>query len=434
MRSIFGDSADPENGTAAERLRTVEQWRSYLAGYGADVLRVSAEGELYNVSDGQRAGGWLGYEGADEQRIAALEDRLGTRLPPSYRSFLGASDGWLHLGPFMYAMRTTGALDWLDEDDADMYLDTCDDEPDDTSERVRAPVLLIADEGDAQWWLLDSGDVSQDGEWAAYTWSSWQPGLSDRYGSFAELVEAERASFEELKGRQGRAVHPEGAEQLVAEGRAQALRGEVERAAATFEQAAVKGSGAGAYLAVILGAFLDLTHAHHQVRNGILGRPHVIEEVGLEQVRAEALPLYLRRTVEEYGPGRDFSTVLVPELRMVDGKPVTDWVPHSTVSAPPTLPESPVFQEALDAARTIALSGAAGATDDAWTVIETALPHWHSESPHRIAPVVLLTDPAFREVITAPRARLVVTTPRGEACERQEPGGTPGRGVGGGTG
>lgn len=414
MRSDIGDfAADPETGTVAERLRTVGQWRSYLAEYGADVLRVSAEGELFNVSDEQRAAGWLGYEGVDEQRIAALEDRLGTRLPPSYRSFLGASDGWSHLGPFMYGMRTTGALDWLDDDDADMYMDMdmdiCDDEPDDVSEQVRAPVLLIADEGDAQVWLLDSGDVSPDGEWAAYTWSSWEPGLSDRYGSFAELVVAERRSFEELKGHEGSAVHPDGAEQLVAEGRAQALRGEAERAAATFEQAAVKGSGAGAYLAVMLGAFLDLADAHHRVRTGILGRPHVIEAVGLEQVRAEAVPLYLRRTVEEYGHGRDFSSVLVPELRMSGGRPVTDWIPHAAASAPPTLPESPVFQEALDTARTIALSGAA---DDAWSVIEAALPHWHSQSPHRIAPVVLLTDPAFREVITAPRARLVVTTPR----------------------
>ncbi|GAA3370802.1 hypothetical protein GCM10017744_096030 [Streptomyces antimycoticus] len=50
-------------------------------------------------------------------------------------------------------------------------------------------------------------------------------------------------------------------------------------------------------------------------------------------------------------------------------------------------------------------------------MIEAALPHWHSDSPHRIAPVVLLTDPAFREVITPARARRVVTTPRGEFRE-----------------
>lgn len=31
---------------------------------------------------------WLGYPGASEDEIAALEKRLGVRLPPSYRAFL----------------------------------------------------------------------------------------------------------------------------------------------------------------------------------------------------------------------------------------------------------------------------------------------------------------------------------------------------------
>jgi hypothetical protein len=54
-----------------------------------------------------------------------------------------------------------------------------------------------------------------------------------------------------------------------------------------------------------------------------------------------------------------------------------------------------------------ALSPKGGATDDTWTVIEAALPHWHPESPYRIAPVILLTDPAFRDMITAHRARSI---------------------------
>lgn len=49
-------------------------------------------------------------------------------------------------------------------------------------------------------------------------------------------------------------MHPEVADELVAKGRAQALRGEVKAAVATFEVASVKGSEAGAYLRVILGA------------------------------------------------------------------------------------------------------------------------------------------------------------------------------------
>ncbi|MGW5695115.1 hypothetical protein ACWEWX_30475, partial [Streptomyces asiaticus] len=82
--------------------------------------------------------------------------------------------------------------------------------------------------------------------------------------------------------------------------------------------------------------------------------------------------------------------------------------------APPVLPESRTFQQALDLARALADRGA---TDQSWAVLEAALPHWHCDSPHRIAPVVLLTDPAFREVVTPARARRVVTTPRGEFRE-----------------
>ncbi|XES00972.1 SMI1/KNR4 family protein [Streptomyces sp. S1D4-11] len=36
----------------------------------------------------------LGRPGADEAAITTVEKRLGKRLPPSYRQFLAASDGW----------------------------------------------------------------------------------------------------------------------------------------------------------------------------------------------------------------------------------------------------------------------------------------------------------------------------------------------------
>jgi len=68
-------------------------------------------------------------------------------------------------------------------------------------------------------WLLDPGDVSPDGEWAAYIWASWYPGLGDRHESFAALVDNERTSFEKLRGRDGRPVDPTGADALLAEGR-----------------------------------------------------------------------------------------------------------------------------------------------------------------------------------------------------------------------
>ena len=132
-----------------------------------------------------------------------------------------------------------------------------------------------------------------DGEWAAYTWSSWAF-LSDEHPSFAALVVAERETCEELWGQDGRPVRTEGADELVVAGRALALRGEVDAAIAAFDRAAVGGSGAGLYLKAVLQAFLDPKTGHHTLRSDVLGKPHVVAAVGAERMRAEAVPLFLR--------------------------------------------------------------------------------------------------------------------------------------------
>ncbi|MBY8888934.1 SMI1/KNR4 family protein [Streptomyces sp. PTM05] len=388
--------------------RTVSDWHGYLSEYSADIIRVAAGDELSGVGK-RRGAGWLGYEGASEERLAGAEARLGTRLPPSYRSFLGASDGFLHLGPFMREMRATRTVTWL-RGSAPEFSHSMDGK----DSRVLERALLISAEGDAQHWLLDPGDVSQDGEWAAYIWASWYPGLGERYSSFAELVAAERARFERQAGYEGRGVRPEGANELVAQGRDQVRRGLPEQALASFERAAVKGSGAGLYLKTLLGAFLDLRSAHHDIRDDVLGRKHVVETIGADQLRAEAVPLYLRRVVENQGPMVALPQLavlegLVPELALMAGESAAEWIARAAAHVPPALPETPVFQQALDQARVLA---GRGAGDAAWAVIEAALPHWHSFNPHRVVPVILLTDPLLRNVVTPRRARLAVTLPR----------------------
>ncbi|WP_121180309.1 SMI1/KNR4 family protein [Nocardiopsis sp. Huas11] len=193
-------AGDPAAGPPA----TVEAWRAFLAEFSADMLRLLDEGDLYTTSAEQRSACWLGYDGATEERLSALEHRLGQALPPSYRSFLAASDGWTTMGTFMYRLRDTASVGWLDELEHEAF-------PEEylRGQGLIGPVLLVSDEGDALYWLLDAGDVSPDGEWPAYAWASWYPGLGERHHSFAELVVGERASFEDLVGAQGRPARPE---------------------------------------------------------------------------------------------------------------------------------------------------------------------------------------------------------------------------------
>lgn len=175
----------------------VEYWRGYLASYSADILRANESDASREISDAQRAAGWLGQAGATEEQLAAAEERLGVQLPPSYRAFLGASNGFSHLGPFMYEMRTTGTVGLLRDAAPSTWAIIRKGGPEEAAYMDR--VLLVSDFGDAQFWLLDPGDVSPDGEWAANIWASWYPGLRERRRSFADLVADERRSFEQLR-------------------------------------------------------------------------------------------------------------------------------------------------------------------------------------------------------------------------------------------
>ena len=59
--------------------------------------------------------------------------------------------------------------------------------------------LAITSEGDASTWLLDPETRSSEGEWAGGRWSSWNPAMEWIAPSFAELVQAEYATFLSLR-------------------------------------------------------------------------------------------------------------------------------------------------------------------------------------------------------------------------------------------
>lgn len=397
----MSDGVQPPAGA-----RSAAQWREYLSEYSADVLRAGTDSELELVSPQQRAAGWLGFQGAGHERLSALEQRLGTTLPPSYRAFLMVSDGWCNLGPFMWTMRTTDEVDWLRNAEPELWAILRDDEAPTEEAELADRALLISAAGDGQYWLLDPGDVSADGEWAAHVWSSWSPGFGDRFASFAALVDAERESFEHLSGQDGRPVRTEGVDELVREGIALVHAGEAEAAAQAFERSAVKGSAVGAYLAVIVEAFVDGRFIHHRIRNDILGRPHVRDAIGREQLRAEAVPLFL------HGSAQDGASI-APYRKLLAGLMTDDELDRPDSFVAPRLPETAEFTQAMERARLLVRQGEG---EQAWAVLEAALPGWHAgDAPTRIAPVILLVDEELRNLVTPARARLIVTTARGPA-------------------
>lgn len=178
-----------------------------------DELRGSLEPEVI-------AAGWLGYSGAPEERIAALEARLGVTLPPSYRAFLAFTDGWRAINSFIPAIWSTGQVEWLatrDQEGIDAWL-----EGERYGARARAPIpddvylhygangaasgsfrseylqtaLEISDRevaGTAVY-LLNPRTVTPAGEWEAWFFAHWIPGAI-RYRSFWEMMVAEHERY-----------------------------------------------------------------------------------------------------------------------------------------------------------------------------------------------------------------------------------------------
>src|SRR5690349_17162943 len=94
----------------------IEDWRPFLERWSqewADAQELDAPAEERNPADEEPARArWLGFPGAPEERIADLEERLGHRLPPSYRTFLAVTDGWRHAGGFVWRLAGTGQVRW----------------------------------------------------------------------------------------------------------------------------------------------------------------------------------------------------------------------------------------------------------------------------------------------------------------------------------
>jgi hypothetical protein len=141
------------------------------------------------------ASGWLGAPGATEAELSALEARLGVRLPPSYRSFLEASNGFLMPGVIVPRVLRADEVAWY----RDTHAETIDafnqgltnfggDRETFLDDAIQISAVELV--GSAVY-LLTPGAVSPDGEWQAGYFADWVPGVH-KYPSFRALMFGER--------------------------------------------------------------------------------------------------------------------------------------------------------------------------------------------------------------------------------------------------
>ncbi|MDQ0787208.1 SMI1/KNR4 family protein [Streptomyces sp. B3I8] len=179
---------------------TVEEWRAFLDEHNTGIfesarVRAAIEEDRQVVSPERWEAGWAGAEPVGEEAIVAAEERLGVRLPPSYRNFLKVSDGFERVGPVhllplerigWFADLDDGLIDaWAGPEDFEEYLTVL----------KRCVVIGQDDGGTGCWWLLHVDSAGEDGECTAYDWSAGEAALPEPYDDFATMVREESRMF-----------------------------------------------------------------------------------------------------------------------------------------------------------------------------------------------------------------------------------------------
>ncbi|GGV58932.1 cell wall assembly protein [Streptomyces griseoloalbus] len=385
-------------------------WRSFLLRWSGEWADSLPEGETRSEDDeAARRARWLGFPPASEERIAALEERLGRRLPPSYRAFLEVSDGWRHAGGFVWLLAGTEDAHWHRDESglADMFEGYLDEDAG-PEERQEADLwrrgLQLDVESDVTHVLMDPEDVDEDGEWAVYTWSSWRAAPPERHADFLAFMRDMYRQFHSLRAHRGDG-EPVFAndttrelDALVEEARTEALRGGWERAVKGLDEA----KGYGRPRAAGLG---------DQIRR-LLGQTSMVYYDGLvtdPRYAPELLPpLVAEHAAHSY---RDDST-LGFHLRGADEDVVSlayatlERVRGGTYRYSAAGP----FGEAVERARGLARWGD---TDGAWRTLIDALSVWEPLGPDHLAPLGWVADPLLGPLLTPERGRELLSTPRG---------------------
>ncbi|MGW3917278.1 SMI1/KNR4 family protein [Streptomyces sp. NPDC005070] len=388
-------------------------WNQFLGRWQAEwVPRAGRDG------DGEQGAVALGRPGADEAAIAAAEERLGRRLPPSYREFLAVSDGW-HVDQTagIYQLGGAADIDWCRDphDMTSVYQESLGDNP--RQEEVLLAgmwqrALRLETDSDMSDALLDPGDRDEDGEWALYVYKGWSGELPDRYPSFRAYMEAMYRSFHGDRVERPDFVNATTRAQdaHVDEARLLALRGQYEQALPLLEEARSFGRPRSAVLLDQLRHLL--APAGDRDYGSLAADPRYLSEILPVQAMTQAGDRRRR-------PGdEDGRWLTMMAARGVDRKVAVDTLGAMREGSHSYAPPGP-WGRAVAEARELARWGS---TDAAWRVLRDALPLWQAPGPLLIVPVGLLADPFLGPLVTPERGREILATPRaGERGPAPEP-------------
>jgi hypothetical protein len=218
-------------------------WQSFLMRWSQETLQ-GMRYEPNKLPPQVIRSGWLGFPGATEEQIAQAENRLGRKLPPSYREFLKVTNGWYLTTPFVYRLWSVQEIEWFPVRHQS-WLDDFTRRYEQQHQSVaalngtgvysaRSPVsdqeylvygeeqnckilrvqymqtaLEISDRVDSDIYLLNPQVTTPDGEWEAWLlgdslpgsdqlFRDWRPG-ANRYRSFYEMMQDEYLSFVEMQ-------------------------------------------------------------------------------------------------------------------------------------------------------------------------------------------------------------------------------------------
>lgn len=206
-------------------------WQGFLKTWSQDYLTYAQK--LDHLDADVVESEWLGFPGASEVQIAAVEARLSIRLPTSYREFLKVSNGWRQTTPFIYRVLAIEEVEWFAIRHADWIasfkqkFSACQpltpvdnlsngasrgysisdaeyfvygQEQDCSKIRVEylSACLGISEKGESSIYLLNPRVLNHQQEWEAWFFGDWLPG-ADRYPSFQSMMEAEHRNFLEMR-------------------------------------------------------------------------------------------------------------------------------------------------------------------------------------------------------------------------------------------